>query len=225
MDIYKVILKTNQLEEMKAFYSNNLGLSFESISNEHFEIKFGVTTVEFTNHHVSGHPFYHFALDIPANQFQEAKEWMKGKVSFLIEDGEDEIYFPNLKANSFYFEDPAGNIIEFIARTEANASSDVPFTVVSCIKMSEMSLVVNDKVQAAKELAKLAMIDRNGEEVKQDQFLSFMTKGDFPVYLLLVNPQRKWLFSPKEATVYPLEIVLDNGLKLGIHDQGDFYVE
>lgn len=225
MNINKVILKTNRLEEMKVFYTNILELPLESVSNESFEIKFGLTIVEFTNKNVTYEAFYHFAFDIPVNQFQDAKEWVKQKAPLLIEEGEDEVYFTNLKANSFYFEDPSGNIVEFIARLETNTNSDVPFTAANVLKMSEVSLVVDDKVQAAKQLEKLSIVERNGEEVTQANTLSFMTKGNLPVYLLLVNPKRKWFFSTKEATVYPLDIMLDSKIKFGINAEFNFYAE
>ena len=225
MLINKVILKTNQLEEMKMFYSTILEMAFESVSSDRFEMQFGLTTVEFTNSNVAGEPFYHFAFDIPSNQFQKAKEWMKRKVSLLTEDDEDEVYFTNLKANSFYFEDPSGNIIEFIARLEHNATSGMPFTTANILKMSEISLVVDDKVQVAKQLYKLSIVERDGKEVTHDNRLHFMTEGDLSVYLLLVNPRRRWYFSTKEATVHPLDILIDSEIKLGINDEYKFYVE
>ncbi len=224
LNINQVILKTKRLEEMKKFYRDILELPIEIVTNGSFKIKFGLTIVEFTNVHEAEEPFYHFAFDIPKNQFQAAKEWVKQKVTLLKEEDQDEVYFASIKANSLYFEDPSGNIVEFIARLD-NPSTHVPFTAANIIKMSEISLVVKDKVQAAKQLRELSIVERDGEEVTNDNTLSFMTKGDLPVYLLLVNPKRRWFFSNKVATVFPLDIMLDSKINIGVNDDNNFYIK
>ncbi len=223
MDIAKVALQTNKLDEMKNFYGNILELEVETDSIDSFEIRFGSTTVEFNNRNVKDEPYYHFAFDIPSNQFLEAKEWTQKRVPLSTEEGEDEVYFTSINAKSIYFEDPSGNIVEFISRLQDNPLSNVPFSKSSFIKMSEMSLVVQDKLAVAEELKNVSIFKRDGGEVSQNS-LSFMGNRKWPVYLLLVNTKRKWFFSHKESAVFPLEIILASGIKIGIDDNNNFYL-
>ncbi|MGN7476352.1 hypothetical protein ACTHOQ_00745 [Solibacillus silvestris] len=223
MNFRKVSLQTNTLQQMKDFYKDKLGCILQNETANRFEIDFGMTTVQFCNENVIGAPFYHFAFDIPSNQFSEAKQWALKRVALCTEDGENEVYFENIHAHSFYFEDPSGNIIEFICRLNDNKQSAAPFSINSIIQMSEMSLVVQDKILAAEQLNEAGIIERNGDEVTPDG-LSFMGDGKKPVYLLLVTPDRRWYFSNKSAAIFPMSVTLDSGVQMGIDDDNGFYV-
>ena len=63
----------------------------------------------------TGKPFYHYAINIPANKIEEAKDWLSNRVRLLwMEDYKDDIAdFVNWHAKSIYFYDPAGNIVVF----------------------------------------------------------------------------------------------------------------
>ncbi len=80
---------------------------------------------------------------------------MEGKTALLLEDGEDEADFSFWPAHACYFEDPAGNIVELIARYNENPKSESPFSVNSIINISEIGLIVKDAPQVAKQLKKL----------------------------------------------------------------------
>ncbi|MEK3765406.1 VOC family protein [Solibacillus sp. FSL K6-4121] len=223
MKFKKVSLQTNDLEVMKDFYKNNLGCTLDNEHVDSFEVTFGYTTIEFNNRNVKGNPFYHFAFDIPSNQFLEAKEWAIKRVTLSTEDGEDDVYFENIKAHSLYFEDPAGNILEFISRTKDNPTSETPFSIDNIIQMSEMSLVVEDKVNVAEELKKAGIIERNGDKINHTG-LNFMSDKNGAVFLLLVSPNRRWYFSQKDAVIFPMTITLENDVKLGIDDNAQFFL-
>jgi catechol-2,3-dioxygenase len=149
MDIINAKLKTHELQEMKRFYGQILGFPIENETSNSFLVTFGISSIEFNDQDVEGEPYYHFAFDIPSNQFAEAKRWIKSKTELLTEEGADEIDFKYSVAKSFYFEDPSGNILEFIARLKDNPPSDRPFSSASIQKISEMSLVVQDKLPVA----------------------------------------------------------------------------
>ncbi|MFI3730076.1 hypothetical protein [Vagococcus fluvialis] len=57
-------------------------------------------------------------------------------------------------------------------------------------------------------------------EVKIDG-LSFMTDQENKVFILLVNPGRKWLFSEKKSKIFEQEIILDSGLILKIDNENN----
>lgn len=222
LDIILVKLQTNQLNAMKFFYESILGFKVVEEAHNKFTIQTGLTAVTFSDERVIKNPFYHFAFDIPSNQFNNAKEWIKQKVQLSTENDNDEVYFESIKAKSLYFEDPAGNIVEFISRLEDSPKSNLPFTIDSVIKMSEMSLVVEDTVAVANELKKMALFKRDQQPVLPNS-LSFIGTRKHPVYLLLVSPKRRWFFSKKEAVVYPQEILLDSGIQITIDDNLQFH--
>ncbi|MEK4129509.1 VOC family protein [Solibacillus sp. FSL W8-0474] len=222
MKFKKVSLQTKDLDGMKDFYKNILGCELVNELPHSFEVKFGYTTIEFNDQNTEGNPFYHFAFDIPSNQFSEAKEWVLKRVALSIEDGKDDVYFENIKAHSLYFEDPAGNIVEFISRTEDNPTSETPFSINNIIQMSEMSLVVEDKITVAEELKKAGIVDRNEDEINPVG-LNFMSDKNGSVFLLLVAPNRRWYFSQKDAVMFPMTITLENNVKLGI-DNNQFFL-
>lgn len=221
LDILNTVLKTNKLNELKYFYKEKLGFTLESETTNSFKIKFGSSAIEFNSSGVKGSPYYHFACDIPSNQFEEAKEWIKQQTDLLTEDGEDEIDFTNLSAKSLYFEDPAGNIVEFIARLKDNPPSNQPFSLKSIQRLSEMSLVVQDKMAVAEKLKAFHIVNRDDTEIAPNS-LSFMGDQKAKVFLLLTTPGRRWLFSNKISTVFPLDITLDSGILINVNDKNEF---
>ncbi|ATP39979.1 hypothetical protein CSE16_07910 [Solibacillus sp. R5-41] len=223
MDITNAKLKTHKLKEMKEFYEQILGFTIENETLNSFQITLGKSSIEFNDKDVLGKPYYHFACDIPSNQFGEAKIWIKNKTNLLTENGADEINFTYSVAKSFYFEDPSGNIIEFIARLEDNPSSDKPFSLGSIQKLSEMSLIVPDKMDVVNYLMNNHIVERSDSEITSTS-LSFMSDKKTKVYLLLASSNRKWLFSEKESKVFPIEISLDSGTVLGIDNENEFYL-
>ena len=84
----------------------------------------GETKLIFEEAQADQNPFYHFAFNIPSNKFEEAYEWAKDKVKLLwLKDYDSFIAdFKNWHAKSFYFKDPAGNILEMISRFDLNDS-------------------------------------------------------------------------------------------------------
>ena len=83
----------------------------------------------FSSKEVEGDSYYHFAFNIPANKFSEAKVWAKERVSLLVEEGEDEANFVHLPAHALYFYDPAGNIVELISRQSVSEDSTETFSI------------------------------------------------------------------------------------------------
>ena len=57
----------------------------------------------------------HWALNVPPQRFEEAVRHAAERVQLLEED----VPFPNWRARAAYFYDPAGNIVELIARERA----------------------------------------------------------------------------------------------------------
>src|SRR6266542_728780 len=113
----KLILQTAYLETLKEFYSSILSLPVEVLNRQEILIKIDASDLIFSETK-DEEPFYHFAVNIPSNKIEEAKNWLGSKVKLLwMDDYKSDIAdFVNWHAKSIYFYDSAGNILELIAR-------------------------------------------------------------------------------------------------------------
>ncbi|EMA6343502.1 VOC family protein [Bacillus cytotoxicus] len=216
MLINRVILYSNALEEMKEFYVRILGFRVLHSNEIRFSIQVGESELEFRKNNLNTKPFYHFAFNIPSNQFSEAKEWAKNRVTLNIEDGADEVYFSRSNAHSFYFMDPAGNIVEFISRHTTSPESNEPFSIDSILNVSEMSLTTDHVLAVGNRLVECGILVRDGEALRD----GFQFMGKNGVYLLLGPSGRRWLFSELDAEVHPLMIEIDHEKQIEINRQG-----
>ena len=112
-------------------------------SGSSITITVGETKLIFEEAAENENPFYHFAFNIPSNKFEQAYEWMKQKVELLwLKDYNGYIAdFVNWHAQSFYFKDPAGNILEMIARFDLNDTVEEDFSSMQIRNVSEMGIV------------------------------------------------------------------------------------
>ena len=143
MHLKNITIKTARLEELKKFYSSQLALPVQEVEKSVAAIQIGesLLRIEETN---TGQPFYHFAINIPANKIEKAREWLEEKKIELLwmEDYKGEIAdFVSWHAKSVYFFDPAGNIVELIARFDLNNSSPEQFSSRQFLCISEIGLV------------------------------------------------------------------------------------
>lgn len=89
MRIAKASLLTNFFNETLDFYQTKLGFTIKNQTATTFEVRIGEDLIEFTKSHLEEAPFYHFAFDIPAGSFEEAKQWLQRKVDLSTEGGND----------------------------------------------------------------------------------------------------------------------------------------
>lgn len=146
MKIKTLVLATNNLDAVIDFYNRILDFRIveQSDSLVSFQIGQSVLTFEM-NTEIGENPTYHYALNIPTNQVEEAKQWLSERTA-LVEDekGNDTIDFPNWNAHALYFYDSVGNIGELIARHDLDNQSDMPFSSDSIYSISEIGLPVTD---------------------------------------------------------------------------------
>ena len=224
MEIKKLTLQTDKLNIMKYFYTQVLAFPLYDEHHDCFQIKAGSSIIEFTDKDVAGRPYYHFALNIPSNQFQEAKAWLKGKTTLLLEDGEDEADFSFWPAHSCYFEDPAGNIVELVARYKENPINESAFSVNSVLNISEIGLVVKDAKRVGEQLEAIGILESEGDPISNSS-LNFMQENKNGVFILLTNTGRRWLFSDKKSEIFPLKITLEKDIVLGVDEKLEFFIE
>ncbi|MBD7909667.1 hypothetical protein [Sporosarcina gallistercoris] len=223
MEIKQVTLQTINIEEMKHFYTVTLGLDLVEENEDKFCVAVGSSKLEFTRDNEKVNPYYHFAFNIQRNKFNEGKSWVEERVSLNREDGEDEADFPHLSARSLYFNDPSGNIVEFISRQSTCDTGDEPFSPKSILNISEISLTVPDAIQVGRQLIELDIKERNNEPLSTTS-LNFMGDTSAGIFILLVQPGRKWIFSDKISAIFPLEITLERDEKITLNNKNEVVI-
>lgn len=192
---------------------NILDLKITKFSDEEFTITIGESSLTFKQYDQPA--FYHFAINIPGNQFSMMKYWIKERVTLNREGGIDEVYFPSFDADSMYFEDPAGNIIELIGRRNRDMFGNL--TSAAFLNISEIGIVTPFVTEVGDQLQDFGIPLRGGTEVNPDD-LNFLGRGE--TFIVLVPPERKWYFSKKMSQTHPLEVTLKNSGHIVLNHEG-----
>jgi len=213
----KVLFYTNKLKPLLRFYRNILELDIINNEQTSFTVSIGTSELTFVESDLPA--FYHYAINIPGNQFSQIKYWIKDKLTLNREGGIDEVYFPSFDADSMYFEDPAGNIIELIGRRNRDlfgyVTSDAFFNI------SEVGIVTPHMEAVGDDLQDIGIPLRHGTEVNPKS-VNFLGKND--TFIVLTPPERRWYFSKQQSKIYPLEITLSTNIHLKLDKNGEFHV-
>ncbi len=208
MLIKEIRLQTNQLSELYYYYRNVLALPTILLDKNCISITAGKSRLIFEESPGFGNPFYHFAFNIPSNKFEEALELMKNKVNLIwLEDYNSYIAdFVTWNAKSFYFLDPAGNILELIARFDLKDIVNENFSGSYILNVSEVGLVMpadgfNDGVEELLHKYPLQYFS------KQVPFEHFRAIGDDTGLFIIVPENRIW-FATKDArsAIFPIAV-------------------
>ena len=203
MRIHELTLEASHLPQLSAFYADAFGLPVSWPNDRAINIQIGETRLTFA----MGNPCrYHFAINIPRNQFEQGKRWLADRVPLIPVGERDYAPFPAWDANAVYFFDPGGNVVELIARQRLNNASDTPFGPGSLLAVSEIGIATTD-VQATSDwlcnTLKLPVFDGKGSDV-------FTAIGDDNGLLIVVPCSRQWYpDTGVHAELYPVDIVLD----------------
>ena len=140
-------------------------------------------------------PFYHFAFNIPENKIFKARDWQLKRTSLsaapshMIDSGypDDIRHFRNWNAHSIFFWDPAGNLVEYIARHDLPNKGDGNFSNKDILCASEIAFIVDNTEVAADEMkTNFNLIQyRGGDE-------NFRAIGDENGLLLMIRKGRIW---------------------------------
>ena len=216
MLLKEIILQTNHLALLHAFYQEVLQLPVMHYNSKTVSIAAGQTKLVFEAGNNSANPFYHFAFNIPSNKIEEALYWLRDRIELLwMEDYKSYIAeFTNWHARSVYFIDPAGNILEFIARFDLNDVANEPFSAAHIRNVSEIGLVfrVENFDADINNLLKqypLSYFD------KQPPMPHFRAVGDDEGLFVIVPENRVW-FSTKNtiSQIFPLKVSFMENNKL-----------
>ncbi|HAX49560.1 MAG TPA: hypothetical protein DCX92_11305 [Bacteroidetes bacterium] len=200
MNISELHLFTGSVSSLKKFYSDVLGLEITALKNDKIEIKVGSTGLIFIEEPGSN-PYYHYAINIPHNQISGAIEWLGSKVNLIEYNGSPIIDFPNWNAHSVYFYDPAGNIIELIARHDLENASDEPFSPESLLNISEVGMPVDNVKEFHDKIT-----ESLGEKLWWGNLETFAAIGDQNGLFIVATKNRNWFPTDKPCNEYPLTV-------------------
>lgn len=212
--VFKVVtMYTNKLRILRGFYENVLEFPITETGKDFFKMTIGDSVLIFAE--TEEDTLYHYAINIPGNQFVLAKYWAKNKVTLNREAGVEDIYYSRFDADAFYFEDPAGNVIEFIARRHVDKWSD--FSVDSFINISEVSITTPLVQEVGEKLQEIGIPISGNYQIEPDS-LNFL--GRNASYIILVPPQRRWYFSKQMSKTSKVDIELESGQHISISKEG-----
>jgi catechol-2,3-dioxygenase len=201
MLIDELILQTRDITILHDFYRRVLGLTAVQGTGSRLTLQTGRSRLSFQQSDTAGDGYYHFAFDVPENQFAAAKAWLTARVPLIPDqDGLDQFHSDEWNSDSIYFYDPAGNILEFIARHNQANSSDYPFGPAGIIAVTEIGLTCAD-VHATVEWLRREM----GIEVYADgEGEQFAPVGDEAGLLIVVRQGRIWFPDTGKPAVFAL---------------------
>jgi len=152
MKITYLELPTKDLHAQRDFYAEVLELPAELNSSD-LVVRAGNTDLLFTQATPGFDGAYHFAFNIPENQFDAAKAWISRHLKLVHDEGgKDEFGSESWNSDSVYFRDAAGNILEFIARHNLKNAVDEDFNSGQILQVSEIGLPSEDVLGLANEL-------------------------------------------------------------------------
>ena len=134
----------------------------------------------------------HWALNVPPDRFEEAVGFAAQRAELI----EHDVPFPNWRARAAYFYDPAGNIVELIARERAPGEQ-------LFLEVSEVGLPVADVGVAVEFLeSELGWSHFSGD--RRD----FSAVGDDRGLFIVVPVGRPWLFTDRPAPDHPIAVTV-----------------
>ncbi|GAB2668157.1 hypothetical protein GCM10027036_22150 [Flavihumibacter cheonanensis] len=192
--IVELELASPDLKRTLEFYSGVLGLEVVERGAGKLAFQLGDTKLVFVDAEgvepVGAEPVYHMAFDIPRNKLQEAFEWFAARVEvLLLPDGGHIMNFANWQAESFYFFDTTGNLLECIVRHDQKEEASGAFGAEQLLRVSELGIVTSHVPSLVEKLE-----TEHGllPFVKQPVLENFAAIGNETGLLILSQEGRNW---------------------------------
>ena len=215
MNITYLELSAKDLKAQRDFYGDLLELPV-TLDSAILEVKAGETSLRFTQAPSESMGAYHFAFNIPENQYQAAKQWITKRLSLLRDKtGKEDFESRNWASASLYFLDAAGNVLEFIARHNLQNAAAGEFNASQILNVSEIGLPSEDVIALADQLC-----TQLGLSVfKQEPDESFTPVGDDNGLFILPIKDRIWMpDSGLPAKLLPVKVKgEENGREWEVH--------
>jgi catechol 2,3-dioxygenase-like lactoylglutathione lyase family enzyme len=148
----------------------------------------------------------HFAIRVPSAAYTDALAWLGERVELLTGgDGSPAFAFPDWNADSAYFADPDGNIVELIAHHDLPEPYAPPFGPGALLGLCEAGMPVDDVGGFLDELER-----RTGARRWSGNRDTFAAVGTKSGSLIVVKRGRVWYpTGAAAATRAPVAILID----------------
>jgi catechol-2,3-dioxygenase len=218
MQIKELHIETNNLSTTCLFYQDRLGLPVVFRSKEQLGFNIGSSLLYF-HLNENSHAQYHIAFNIPCNLIKEAYKWLSGKAEpIVLDNGSAIVDFRNWNAESVYFLDNNGNILECIARKDLENGRDKQFDHTDLLAISEVGVVTeNVKATCDSLISKFGMTYFD----KQPPLKSFSALGDDEGLLIISSSGRNWYPTEIPSKAFPVKICIDIHHKLYMLSSND----
>ena len=209
MKIETLELQAGDLNALEAFYAGALGLPITRRGATSLGVSVGRSQLAFEAAPNSPRGVYHFAFNIPGSQLAEARAWLAPRANLIRSARDEEAFdFASWNASACYFYDPAGNIVELIARRDLGAEAQGAFSAASLLSISEVGLATESVPATVKLLqAELELPIFRGSS--GDDFAAL---GNDEGLLIIVRVGRAWFpDTGRPAELLPLRVDLASG--------------
>ena len=152
-----------EIELLVSFYSDTLGFKTLKKNVNQCSFQIGQSILKFDRCNTDDQPHYHFAFNIAEKKIKSAASWMNSKSIEIIsppdhltqvpEYNRDIVYFRHWDAHAIFFYDPAGNVVEFIARHTLPDEGEAAFSIKDVHFISEIAFVADDVPALSDEIA------------------------------------------------------------------------
>lgn len=199
--IKELDLRVEDVLANKAFWAGTMGFELLAEGSQFFTVKVGDSRLTFRYKNTTNPPINHFSINIPQNQVENALDWLKnegGKYADgptepvrIIRDEKTNaeiINKPLYNANSVFFSDHAGNVIELIARNELDYTVEGPFSRDQFLRISEVSVITRNSRDCQTKLE-----EEFGAKPFPRGTSGYTQVGGVDGVLLLVIPGRPWI--------------------------------
>ncbi|WP_424961269.1 VOC family protein [Ekhidna sp.] len=211
MKIINLTLGTTRLDKISHFYSQTLGVPIVKSNGNQVCLVVGDTQLTFQESPNTA--YYHFAINIPSYQIKEALSWIKARTNILPFHGNEIVDFKNWNAEALYFYDPAGNIVEFIARKNLKIPSTQDFNSSSFQHISEVGLPVSDVKAALDLLNKQCNLRKFSGDFEKFCAIG----GETGLFITIDYNQKDWIPNGDKAYPFPFTCVVENdGKRFGV---------
>ena len=204
MRLRHVALSTADPDALRPFYAETLGLPVSDTA-EGFVVAVGESAMEFRQASAGEAPTYHIAFSVPGDSGDAAAAWLDARADLLADDGRTKFRYEYLDATAVYAADPAGNVLELLARDGRTGPNEGDgFGPGSLLDIGEIGVVVEDVPTAAAALADVFDVDGSPDD-------DFAYLGDEDGAFVLAAPGRDWFPTDRPAGAAPLTVVAAGG--------------
>ena len=220
MKILDLELYCNNLESTHFFYVRRLGLPLLTYSTTQLTVLVGYTRLTFRKVETVVDP-YHLAINVPRGSLDVLMYYYD--LDYLATQAPEQTvaYFPDWRAKACYFYDAAGNLLEFIARTDLDLDNP-NLTLADMFQgVSEIGLATEDVPYTAELLQRRFNVKQFSRTIPQPDFNAL---GDDKGLFILAKVGRPWLFTNTPAGLNYFRIQFTNGIDEKVQELYSFEV-